>query len=203
MGSEMVLVKQLLLVVWCVLLQKVLDSLLWTVAAHVFHQISVHFLLLFFFLCISHKDPRQHWILCNIKKIPSCHIVEPLNVLEVAHLFVYPLERLLRLQVRRIGIFFNGNMFFQNSDKLINIFQIKVQQVNLSRFQSNLQSIHLLVESSFTNEKNFPEMESKMQKVTICKGLYAHMIELFCVVFWRYCHKSLLRNPCWGHYCCE
>ena len=97
MCTEMILIEQLLFIIRWILLKKMLFSLLSTVTAHIFHEISVIFFLFFLIFCICYEHPRKNWILGDIEKVSSSDVVQPLYVLKVAHLFLYPFEGLFRI----------------------------------------------------------------------------------------------------------
>lgn len=95
MRSEVVFVKQLLLVIILILLQELFDPLLITVTTYVLSEVSICLMLIFLIGCqfFSNMYPRQDWILRDIIVIPACDLVEPLQILIIRHELVDPMHR--------------------------------------------------------------------------------------------------------------
>lgn len=192
MCSKMILIKQFLLVIRRILFHKMLDSFLSPMTTHIFHQVSVLFLLFLLLVTFRHKYPRQYRILRNIQEISSCDIIQPLYVLKVTHLLVNPFEWLFRLQVRRIRVLFYWNVLLQDRNEIVYVFQMEVKQVNLARFQANFKSVHWLVETSLTNKGNVMQVENVMKQKFVFEGLDTHVVEWLRWMFWYNCYETLL-----------
>lgn len=132
MGAEVVLVKQLLLVVLLVLLPEVVDPFGLSVTAHVLGEVSVGAGFLFE---VGSEGPGQDGILRNIVIVPACNLVEPLQVLVVGHLFVDPLHGLARVDVVRERIFLYLDVLLNDGEEGVHVPQVEVEQHFLPVFR--------------------------------------------------------------------
>lgn len=92
MSTIVIFVEELFFVVLGVFLEEVIHTFRIAVTAHVSTEVAIGTLVC---LIIGDKSPRKDRILRDVVVIPTCYLIEPLQVLIIRHTLIDPKQGLI------------------------------------------------------------------------------------------------------------